>query len=180
MCACTHYLRGKKKKIAQIQQFNSKVLVDLLTTRFWHSTPTWWSHSCSRLSCCGFSQPFCPSWAWHVDHDMMGGGGVRATLPWPHWGTAGPGESGHAGFCSSSNGAVISGKEQGHRWGGSFIHEHPELGHRQDSLLRGVQILASENKLFPRECLKCTENLLELTFLLSQQCFAMTSREWGK
>lgn len=126
------------------------------------------------------SQPFCPSWPQCTDHGMMVGGGVQATFPWLHCGTAGAEELGHAGFCISFNGAVISGKEQWHRWGGSFTHEPPELGPRHDSLLRGVQILDSKKKLSPRQCLRCTENLLEITFLLSQQCFAMTSRERGK
>lgn len=108
---CMHTLSQRKKKTqptAQIHQFNWNVMVDLLTTRFCGSSPMHWSPSHSHLSCCGFSWPF-------RDHGVMGGGSVQATLPSPQQGTAGAEESGHVGFCNSSNGAVISGKEQGHR-----------------------------------------------------------------
>lgn len=107
---CMHTLSQRKKKTqptAQIHQFNWKGLVDLLTTSFCPS-PMHWSPSCSHLSCCGLSWLF-------RGHAVMGGGSVQATFPWLQQGGAGAEESGHAGFCSFSNGAVISGKEQGHR-----------------------------------------------------------------
>lgn len=73
--------------------------------------------------------------------------------------------------------AVISGKEQGLKRGGSFTHELLQLSCSHGSLLRDVQILVYKKKLSPRQYLRYTVNLLELNFLLSQQCFSMTSRE---
>lgn len=97
---CMQKLSQRKKKnqpTAQIQQFNWKVLFDLLTTSFCGSSPM---HHIPTRAAVVFSWPF-------KDHGAMGGGSVQAAFPWPQQGTAGAEESGHVGFCSSS---VISGK----------------------------------------------------------------------
>lgn len=73
--------------------------------------------------------------------------------------------------------AVISVKEQGLKRSGSFTNEPLELSCSHVSLLRDVQILGYKKKLSPRQYFRYTVNLLELNFLLSQQCFSMTSRE---
>lgn len=180
MCACTHCLRGKKNPTAQIWQFNSKVLVDVLTACSWCSILTCWSHSRFHLCCCVFSWLFCPSWAWCIDRSPMGEGDVLAALPWPHKKTAGPEESGYAGFCRSSKYLQILQRSnnfwQRARKGTCRVAASPM---NPQSL--GTDTIAFwgmfKSWLLRRNFLQYNAwsalSLLESAFLLSQQCSAL-------
>lgn len=143
MCACTHCVREKTKQINKQKPHNFSDQAVQLKGVGWGINNTFLvlcSHVPVTLTFFPraghthiLTRPFCPSWSWSIAHGMMGRSSAQATFPWSHQGTAGAEEPGHAGFRSSSNGAVISNREPGHRQDVSFIHEPLELGWRHNS-----------------------------------------------
>lgn len=128
-----------------------------------------WSPSCSHLRCLGFSWPF-------RDHAVVGRASLQAIFPSHSRELQELRSQGMLDFAVPPMGQEVLAKSRATgRWQlhALTLRTWP-LTH--NSLLRGAQIPSSEKKLSSKQCLRCTENLLDLTFILSQQSFAMTSQ----